>query len=91
MKKKQHMKKLKINRETLRTLDKPQGVFGAATSVAPCGTHALACNPTQVGIRCTDTGTYDTCGATNDLCSGTCTTGGTACTGLTCDATCNGC
>lgn len=82
MKKKQYMKRLTINRETLRSLDNPRGVFGAATSVAPCATAGLACNPTQVGIRCTDTGgTYDTCQASVAApCSyAECTTGGTAC------------
>ncbi|HEY4592574.1 MAG TPA: hypothetical protein VIJ61_09215 [Thermoanaerobaculia bacterium] len=80
--KKKHMKKLTINRETVRSLDSPKGVFGGAT-VAPCQTQGLACNPTMIGIRCGDTGTYDTCAQTYG-CSTDCTTGGTACTGLTC-------
>lgn len=87
--KKKHLKKLTISRETLRSLDRMRGVVGAATSVAPCPTVGLACNPTQIGIHCTDTGTYDSCQGSINLCSNDCTTGGTACTGLTCDAGCS--
>jgi hypothetical protein len=70
-------KKLKLSRETLRSLDRVNGVFGG--SVGPGPTHALGCEPTNVGTNCiTGTGSYDTC-APSYRCSTNCETGG-ACT-----------
>jgi hypothetical protein len=81
---KKKMKKLTLNRETVRSLDSFRRVVGGTvnpTDGIAC-THALGCTPTQVGTKCvTGTGSYGTCGISN-LCSGNCETGG-ACT-LTC-------
>ena len=76
---KKKVRKLTISRETLGSLDRMSGVFGGGTSLSP------ACmNPTVYGTRClTTTDTYDACGPSAN-CSTDCTTGGTACTGLTC-------
>ena len=73
---KKKVKKLTINRETLRSLDGLQGVEGGS---GPGPTHALGCDPTNVGTNCiTGTGSYDTC-APSYRCSNNCATGG-ACT-----------
>jgi hypothetical protein len=77
---KKKVRKLVLGRETLRSLEQPQGVAGGISAVGGCSLSPACLFPTQFGIRCAgDTGTYDTCANTAN-CSTNCTTGGTACT-----------
>jgi hypothetical protein len=76
---KKKVNKLTIHRETLRYLDRLQGVNGGS---GPGPTHALGCTPTRVGTQCvTDTGSDSVC-QISYICSSGCGTGG-ACT-VTC-------
>jgi hypothetical protein len=74
---KKKIKKLALGRETIHSLDHFRSVAGGAS--------ATACTHPRSVLVCTDDGnTYGDCGPTH-ACSNDCATGGTACTGFTCD------
>lgn len=71
-------KRLTLHRETVGSLDR---VTGGTPTFAP--TCRATCGGTAGGA-CATEGSYNTCGA-SAWCSSECATGGTACTGLTCN------